>query len=63
MTVDQVIQNLRKTIAGKQQYLSEIYESREQTKGADMASYALAQFLEINIAELRRILTDLEQCS
>ena len=62
MNIYTVRDNLKKTIEGKEKYLSEIYESRELNKGADMASYAVAEFLEVNIDELKRILQDVETC-
>lgn len=63
MNIQTVAANLRNTIAGKEKYLSEIYNQRELNKGADIASYAVAEFLEINIAELKHILADVEACA
>lgn len=68
MTVDQVIQNLRKTIAGKEKYLADCDKALNVQVdpldvGERMAVTATKEFLEINIAELQRILTDLEQCT
>lgn len=68
MTVDQVIQNLRKTIAGKEKYLADCDKALNVQvdpldAGERMAITATKEFLEINIAELQRILTDLEQCT
>ena len=62
MNIQTVVQNLKDTIAGKEKYLSEVYEARELNKGSDIASYAVAEFLEINIDELKKILADVEQC-
>ena len=68
MTVDQVIQNLRITIAGKEKYLADCDKALNVQidpldAGERMAITATKEFLEINIAELQRILTDLEQCT
>lgn len=62
MNIYTVRDNLKRTIAGKEKYLSEIYEARELNKGSDMASYAVAEFLEVNIDELKKILADVEKC-
>jgi len=62
MNIQTVAQNLRNTIAGKEKYLSEVYEQREVSKGDDIVSFVTAQMLEFNIDELRRILQDIEQC-
>jgi cell fate (sporulation/competence/biofilm development) regulator YlbF (YheA/YmcA/DUF963 family) len=62
MNIQTVAQNLRNTIAGKEKYLSEIYEQREADKGDDLVSFVTAQMLEVNIGELKRILADVEVC-
>ena len=62
MNLQTVAENLRNTIAGKQKYLSEVYEDLEQSCGASEASHAVAEFLEININKLKKILADVEQC-
>lgn len=62
MNIHTVAENLRNTIAGKEKYLSEIYEQREADKGDDLVSFVTAQMLEVNIAELRKILADVEVC-
>jgi len=59
MDLDIVITNLNNTIEGKQKMLAKLYARRELNKGADMATYAVCEFLEINIAELQRIRDDL----
>jgi len=62
MNIQTVASNLRNTIAGKEKYLSEIYEQREADKGDDLVSFVTAQMLEVNIGELKRILQDVESC-
>lgn len=55
MNICTVRDNLKNTIAGKEQMLINL----DQTKPE---SNVVAQFLEINIDELKRILVDVEQC-
>jgi DNA-binding winged helix-turn-helix (wHTH) protein len=62
MNIQTVALNLRNTIAGKEKYLSEVYEQRKVSNGDDIVSFVTAQMLEFNIDELRRILQDVEQC-
>jgi DNA-binding winged helix-turn-helix (wHTH) protein len=62
MNIQTVAENLRVTIAGKEKYLSEVYEQRKVSNGDDIVSFVTAQMLEFNIDELRRILGDVEQC-
>jgi len=65
MNMSTVAQNLRNTIAGKEQYLLEIQQERMCVglrDGEDIALRTVAQFLEINITELKVILFDVEQC-
>lgn len=64
MDLQTVITNLRNTIAGKEEALA-LYESRRdipRAAGDQMAIVATIEFLKINIAELKRILQDVEQC-
>ena len=64
MNLQTVITNLRNTIAGKEEALA-LYESRRdipRATGDQMAIIATIEFLKINIAELKRILQDVEQC-
>jgi len=58
MNIQTVASNLRNTIKGKEKYLAELRKKYDQTG----VSSAVAEFLEINIDELRRILQDVEQC-
>lgn len=62
MNIQTVKQNLRATIAGKEQMLAE-FESTTLRAGANLeAVFATKEFLKINIDELERILADLEKC-
>jgi len=65
MNIQTVAQNLRNTIAGKEEYLATL--NRELTNGYldehdFIVSNTTADFLKINIDELKRILQDVEQC-
>jgi hypothetical protein len=67
MNIQTVAQNLRNTIAGKEQALKEYNKALNVQidpleVGERMAITATIEFLEINIAELRRILQDVESC-
>ena len=63
MNIQTVAENLRNTIAGKEKMLADYQEVRKlAARGEDMAVYATVSFLKVNIAELKRILQDLEQC-
>ena len=55
MNIHTVAQNLRKTIAGKEELLTNLKVKR-------IPPEATIKFLEINIAELKRILADVEKC-
>ena len=55
MNIQTVAENLRNTIAGKEQMLSSLSSRRVIDKVA-------IKYLEVNIDELRRILQDVEQC-
>ena len=67
MNIQTVAENLRNTIAGKEQMLEEYKKAsmiavRNDTP--DRATIgAMAGFLSVNIAELKRILQDVEQCA
>lgn len=62
MNIYTVRDNLKNTIAGKERALP-VYEHLAQKTGAGaMAAHASAEFLKINIAELKRILQDVEAC-
>lgn len=67
MNLQTVITNLKNTIAGKEQALKEynkvlnVYIDPVDV-GERMAITATVEYLEINIAELKRILADVEKC-
>lgn len=64
MNIQTVAENLRNTIDGKEKLFA-TYE-KQTIKAEDNVSMAIAfarvEFLRINIAELKRILGDVEQC-
>ncbi len=65
MNIQTVAENLRNTIAGKEEYLATL--NRELTnryldENDFIVSNTTSDFLKINIAELKRILQDVEQC-
>lgn len=67
MNIQTVAENLRKTIAGKEKMLAGLnpnnpYSEEFKSEGEVMARRATIEFLKINIAELKRILQDVEQC-
>lgn len=65
MNIYTIRDNLKTTIAGKEKMLAEYRNARENNALAqtpDAAIYATVAFLEINLAELKRILQDVEQC-
>ena len=55
MNLTTVAENLRNTIAGKEQMLASLNSRRVIDKVA-------IKYLEVNIDELKRILQDVEQC-
>ena len=67
MNIQTVAQNLRNTIAGKEQALAVYKENLDGSSNTNLVSTvttrAAVQFLEINIDELKRILQDVEQCA
>lgn len=63
MNIQTVATNLRNTIAGKENYLLAIQQERTFVglrDGEDIALKAVADFLVVNIGELKRILQDVE---
>lgn len=64
MNIYTVRDNLKKTIEGKEKYLAELDKVNAMSvpSGEAMALNATYKFLTINIAELKRILQDVEQC-
>jgi hypothetical protein len=55
MNIQTVAENLRNTIAGKEELLADL-------KGRRIPPEVSIHYLEININELKRILEDVEQC-
>jgi polyhydroxyalkanoate synthesis regulator phasin len=65
MNIQTVVENLRRTIAGKEQMLHAVQKERTFVglrDGEGMALQTTAHILQINIDELKRILQDVEQC-
>jgi hypothetical protein len=64
MNIQTVAENLRNTIAGKEELLKHVRAKMlyEDVTGNVMANRATHDFLELNIDELKRILQDVEQC-
>lgn len=64
MNIKTVRDNLIQTIEGKEKYLAEMDNINMMaiSSGEAMAHRATYDFLQINIAELKRILKDVEQC-
>jgi hypothetical protein len=64
MNIQTVAENLRNTIAGKEAYLARENENRQSEDAhVRMVAYTVVKMLEINIAELNRILDDVVECS
>lgn len=65
MNLQTVITNLQNTISGKEHLLEQYSRALEGDKmlyEQKIAVGAASEFVKINIAELRRILQDVEQC-
>jgi len=58
MNIQNVAENLRNTIAGKEQFQAKL---REETNPS-VHTKTLLGFLAINLTELRNILGDIEKC-
>lgn len=56
MNIETVAKNLRNTISGKEELLSNLKSRR-------IPPEAVIKFLEVNIVELKRILQDVEECN
>ena len=69
MNIQTVANNLRNTIAGKEQHLAGLQECIRGLDSIDcqddswVRAIVTVEFLSINIAELKRILQDVEQCA
>lgn len=61
MNIQTVANNLKNTIAGKEEMLDAVKYVRDMKTGEARLETTL-YMLEINIAELKRILQDVEQC-
>lgn len=63
MDIYTVRNNLKKTIAGKAQYLAEQQANlKSEDPHVRMMAFPISKMLEVNIDELRRILADVEVC-
>lgn len=61
MNISTVRDNLKSTIAGKEMLL-DTYKNPSVNPYPKFVKEAMIDFLEVNIAELKRILADVEQC-
>ena len=61
MNLQTVAENLRNTIAGKEMLL-DTYKNPSVNPYPKFVKEAMIDFLEVNIAELKRILADVEKC-
>lgn len=61
MNLQTVITNLKNTIAGKEMLLDS-YKNPSVNPYPKFVKEAMIDFLEVNIAELKRILADVEKC-
>lgn len=65
MQISQVIQNLENTIKAKEAHLQRVTERQTpdfRDSAGRIANYATAEFLELNIDELKKILVDVKAC-
>ena len=63
MNIQTVANNLRNTIAGKEAYVQEIAVKAQFAEyPLDQVYDGMVMMLAVNIAELKRILADVEQC-
>ena len=60
MNIQTVAENLRNTIAGKEMLLASYQGPMDNC--TEFVKKTTIHFLEINIAELERVLQDVEQC-
>ena len=60
VSIYQVRDNLKNTIAGKEAYLEQM--RKDIVAYNQTVNYTVAKFLELNIDELKVILFDVEQC-
>jgi hypothetical protein len=62
MNIQTVAENLKNTIAGKEQLLTKWQEFHPVESSDRSHKATMVGMLELNINELRRILQDVEQC-
>ena len=62
MNIQTVAENLRNTIAGKEQLVAHYREVAANQGTPGNINLVIATFVQDNIDELRRILGDVEQC-
>lgn len=64
MNIQTVANNLRNTIAGKEEMLDKLIQRKDIKREFhdQVAYFATVEFLKINIDELKRVLQDVEQC-
>ena len=66
MNIYTVRDNLKNTIAGKEQILADLVNRKEHgwfnSTSEIVANRATIEFLEVNIDELKKILADVEKC-
>jgi hypothetical protein len=65
MNIETIRDNLKKTISVKEKYLQDVQHERTFVglrDGEDIALKAVADFLALNISELKVILFDVEKC-
>jgi len=63
MNIQTVADNLRNTIAGKEELLTKWQEFHPVESSDRSHKATMVGMLELNIGELKRILEDVEQCS
>ena len=60
MNIQTVAENLRNTIAGKEAMLARM--EADVVKYNQTVNYTVCKYLRVNLAELKAILADVEQC-
>lgn len=63
MNIETVAANLRNTIAGKEAYMQTVLQVRCIDVEDRIHCAAIVGMLELNLIELKAILTDVESCS
>ncbi len=64
MNISTLANNLRNTIAGKEEMLDKLIQRKDIKREFhdQVAYFATVEFLKVNIKELQKILGDVEQC-